>query len=394
MPRTNITAALAGIAVIAALLLSSCSQTVTGSNAVALVNCMLIDGTGVLPVKDAAVIIENGKITSAGPKSAATIPAGARIVDLKGATLLPGFINAHVHRAYDEQTLQSWLAAGVTTVRDEAPMIGGDFLAKRDELNKKAANATIVSATPILTVPGGYGTPSFTSAQEAKKKAEEYITRGADIIKFSIEDDLQGRTWAMPTADEVKALVDAAHAGKHRASVHISHTRNLQWAIDAGVDDIAHMVVEPFSNETVSQIVLKGIYWEPTLELWQGVSTMHSLNWIDICINNLSIFYKAGGKVALGTDFAGYTTSFDKGFPITEARLMKQAGMTNMDIIVAGTKNAAYVCSLDGVTGTVEAGRDADLLIVTGDPLSDLDALLNVQMVVHKGQIIVDNISK
>jgi imidazolonepropionase-like amidohydrolase len=370
---------------------SSCSPAATDAGTLALTNCRMIDGTGAGPAENAVVLIQAGKVTAAGPAASVTVPAGAQTIDLQGATVLPGFVNAHVHRAYDEQQLQAWLAAGVTAVRDEAPMIGGDFLTERDRLNRDTANATIISATPILTVPGGYGTASFTSAGEASGKVKDYIGRGADIVKFSIEDDLQGRTWTLPTLDEVKAIVDAAHEGHRKASVHITHVRNLNWAVEAGVDDIAHMVVEPLSDETAAKIAQKGICWVPTLELWKGVSEMYALNWLDIAVENLSAFYKAGGKVALGTDFAGYTCSFDKGFPITEVQLMQRAGMTNMDIIVAGTKNAAYVCGRDDAIGTVEAGKDADLLIVNGDPLADLNALLDVRMVVHKGVVVVDN---
>ena len=104
----------------------------------------------------------------------------------------------------------------------------------------------------------------------------------------------------------------------------------------------------------INEMVKNDIYWVPALELWNGVSKMHSLDWIDIAVKNLGNFYKAGGKIALGTDYAGYTCSFDKGFPITEVSLMKSAGMSNMDIIVAATKNAAYTCGILNETGTLD----------------------------------------
>jgi imidazolonepropionase-like amidohydrolase len=91
----------------------------------------------------------------------------------------------------------------------------------------------------------------------------------------------------------------------------------------------------------------------------------------------------------LGTDFAGYTISFDTGFPITEVNLMKQAGMTPMDIIIAGTKNAAHVCGLESTLGTIEVGKVADLLVVGGDPLTEMPDW-SVRMVVHGGEIVVD----
>jgi imidazolonepropionase-like amidohydrolase len=350
----------------------------------------VIDGTGASPVDNAIIVIKGNVIAAVGARDSIAIPEGAKKIDLKGATVMPGFINAHVHDAYNEQNLESWLMGGVTTVRDESPLATVNFLSERDRLNKDPAHSTIVSATPILAPKEGYGQDFFTSADTASKKVTQYITQGVDIIKFSIEDDMAGSTWTLPTYEEVKAIVGIAHGCGYRVSVHIGHERNLQWAIDAGVDDIAHMVVEPISKETAERIVQKGIYWVPTLELWNGVSKDYDLDWIDVAIENLSTFYKAGGKVALGTDFAGYPGNFDNGFPVTEVNLMKQAGMTPMDIIVAGTQNAAHVCGLGDTLGTIETGKLADLLVVDGDPLAE-NPLLTVRMVIHGGKIVVHN---
>jgi imidazolonepropionase-like amidohydrolase len=102
----------------------------------------------------------------------------------------------------------------------------------------------------------------------------------------------------------------------------------------------------------------------------------------------LSRFVKAGGKVALGTDYAGYNAVFDLGMPVTEIELLREAGMTPMQIIVAATSNAARVCNLDHELGTLAPGKIADVLIVDGDPLADLGSLTRVRMVIHNGVII------
>jgi imidazolonepropionase-like amidohydrolase len=115
---------------------------------------------------------------------------------------------------------------------------------------------------------------------------------------------------------------------------------------------------------------------------------MYHLNWEDVAINNLSIFYKAGGKIALGTDYDGFTCTFDKGFPITEVKAMKKSGMSNMDIIIAGTKNAATVCGMEKKIGTLAPGKIADILILKDNPLYDIDNLKNTYMVIHNGQIV------
>ncbi len=350
-----------------------------------LYNGTLIDGTGNEPKEHIKVTVRDGRITAVEENTDAPDKTEAdNLIDLKGGFLLPGFINAHVHRACNETNLKNWLKGGVTTVRD---LGSGDVVGYREKYNSDNGNSFIVLGNSILAPTGGYGNMFYDSAEDVKETVEELVGKDYDIIKFSLEDDLMGRKWAMPTYDEVKAIVDTAHGNNRKVSVHISHVRNLQWAIEAGVDDISHMVVEPLDSKTIEAIVENGIYWIPTLELWNGVSKTHNLDWDKIAIKNLEAFYKMGGKIALGTDFAGYTCEFDKGLPITEIHLMQKAGMKNMDIIVAATRNAAAVCDMEEETGTVEPGKRADLLIVEGDPLTDMDALLNVKMVIHNGVI-------
>ena len=131
--------------------------------------------------------------------------------------------------------------------------------------------------------------------------------------------------------------------------------------------------------------------WVPTLELWQGVSRCYGLSWSTVAASNLRRFVEAGGVVALGTDFAGYSTPFDLGMPITEIQLMREAGMTAMQIVEAATRNAAVVCGLGDSLGTIEPGKIADLLVLAGDPLADLDVLTSVVMVIRDGVVIRDD---
>jgi imidazolonepropionase-like amidohydrolase len=157
-------------------------------------------------------------------------------------------------------------------------------------------------------------------------------------------------------------------------------------ALKAEVNDIAHMVTDDPSDDLIQRVVNQGVYWVPTLELWHGVG--YGLG--DVAIHNLRRFVKSGGLVALGTDFDGYNCPFDLGMPIREVRWMREAGMTPMQIIVAATKNASHVCNLEDKIGTLEKGKTADILIVKGNPLRDIEALLNPRMVIHGGEIIRD----
>jgi hypothetical protein len=146
--------------------------------AVYLTNCQLIDGTGAPPVDNAIIAFEGGIITEVGTSDSNAIPKGARVIDLNGATVMPGFINAHVHNAYNEQNLENWLMAGVTTVRDEAPWVSGNFLAERDRLNKDPAHARIVSASPILSVPGGLWPWFLQLRRYGNQNGEPVYSRG------------------------------------------------------------------------------------------------------------------------------------------------------------------------------------------------------------------------
>lgn len=379
------------------LTLCSCSQkAITSTNTegkmLALENFILIDGTGSQPVKDKVILINKDRILKVDDKEKVEIPDKCEKVNLMGCTLMPGFINTHVHNAYDEKQLQRWLASGVTTVRDLSARNFTDYVQKRDQYNKTPANAHLVSASPILKPPGGYGWITVDTPEAAKDTVNKLIDSNVDLIKFSLEDDLQGKKWPILSADMAKTIVDTAHARNKRTSVHISHARNLRTAIDAGVDEMSHMVVEKMDNNIISEIVSKNIYIIPTLELWQGVSKMHNIKWDKTAMENLSNFYKAGGKIAFGTDYEGYTCSFDKDFPITEVTLMQKAGMSNMDIIVSATKNAAFVCELDKELGTIEEGKKADILVVKGNPAEDISTLTKTKLVIHEGNIIVNKV--
>ena len=354
-----------------------------------LVNGILIDGSGAAPVIDAVVVIDQERIVAVGNRLEIDVPSDVPTIDVGGAVILPGFINAHVHGGYNEDRLAAWAQEGVTTVRD----LGND--GKLDELieirkiaSQDARYARLVAAGPILTTKGGYGTRKVNSVTEAQSTVSILVNAGVNLIKVGIEDDLQGRTWPMLSVEEITAIVESAHSGNVPVSAHVSRSDHVEMALDAGVDDAAHMVIDEISDDLITRMIIADMYWVPTLELWNCVDSLHFVHYGDQAVQNLTRFTQAGGLVALGTDYAGYRCNFDLGMPITEIELMQQAGMSPMQIIIAATKNAAHVCNLDAEIGTLEVGKIADILVVNGDPLEDLTALLNVRMVIHDGVII------
>ncbi|MFC2133858.1 amidohydrolase family protein [Bacteroidota bacterium] len=365
----------------------------TNSNVIALINATLIDGNGLDPLIDAVVLIENDRILSVGTSSDITIPDGAEIIDLNAGYILPGFFNTHVHDGYNTGNLRQWSREGVTTVRDLADLLFNisTTYQTRNNLLINNLNARLVAAGPIVTTVGGYGGYYVTSPSDAVTKVNDLIDAGADLIKIAIEDNLQGRSWPMLSQEEVNAIVETAHNGNIPVSAHISRSHQLAMAIEAGVDDVNHMIVDYLSPALIVQMIEIDMYWVPTLELWYGVSGLYGSGWYTVPRENLRRFVEAGGKVALGTDYAGYTTPFDLGMPMTEIEKMTEAGMTPMQIIVAATKNAAHVCNLENDLGTIETGKIADLFVVTGNPLEDLETLMDISLVIHNGVIIVSN---
>jgi imidazolonepropionase-like amidohydrolase len=368
------------------------TRTETESGALALVNGTLIDGTGADPLPDAALVIRAGRIVAAGPRAAVTIPPDARLIDVQGAAILPGFVNAHVHQGFSERNLEAWASAGVTTVRDLGNSPRDDLFSQRDALLKDDRHARLVAAGPMVTVPKGYpmvpwGSPGLTvtSPEDAAAKVNHLLDVGADVIKIALESGgIFGRTIPVLSAEEAAAIVKVAHQRGILVSAHILSSADLDRALDAGVDDVAHMAADTVLDPSIKRMLDSGTYWVPTLELWKRVGGGND----GTAVANLKRYVAAGGKVALGTDYAGYNAVFDLGMPVTEIELMQKAGMTPMQIIVAGTRNAAHVCNLENELGTLQAGKIADVLVVNGDPLHDMQVLTRVRLVIHNGRVI------
>ena len=372
-------------------LLAGCCPTLPRTGDLALVGGNLIDGTGADPIAGAAVIVQGGRITAVGPRAQVTVPAGIQTIDVRGATILPGFINAHVHGSYDEDTLKAWTRGGVTTVRDMATgQPPEDAFAFRDGVRADLQCARLVAAGPMVTVPGGYpiarwsvDSITVTSPEDACQKVNQLLDDGADFIKIPLESGaIFGQKMPMLSPEEVATIVETAHARGAWVSAHVSVTQDLEKALDAGVDDIAHMVTDELPDELAARVVESGTYWVPTLELWKGVGYGLGAHVVD----NLRRFIEAGGQVALGTDYAGAPdVDFDLGMPIDEVVWMQETGMTATQIIVAATKHAARVCTLDQEIGTLEVDKIADILVVDGDPLEDIQALTKTRLVFREG---------
>jgi imidazolonepropionase-like amidohydrolase len=356
------------------------------------VNGTLVDGTGAAPLPDAVLAIgDRGRIVGVGLRGQVEIPAGTEVIDVQGATIMPGFINAHVHDGYSAANLEAWARAGVTTVRDEAINQRGvllkDLILRRDAAWTNPRYARLVSAGWMITAPGGYGQLGVSTADEAGRWVAEELDAGADLIKVAVEDGIAGRTdQPVLSAAALQAAVAAAHARGKPISAHVTDARFLETIVNAGVDDAAHVTWDLVPDAVFQQMIAQHITMVPTLTVLEAYGSGAGAQ------ANLRRFVALGGSVALGNDYTDIPQNnfphFELGMPMHEIERMAESGMTAMQIIVAATRNAAHVCGLDDELGTLETGKTADVLVVNGDPLRDLNALTNVRLVIHRGIVI------
>jgi len=331
--------------------------------------------------------VRDGIIIAAGKESKVTIPEGASRVDLGGATVMPGFINAHVHHGYKEENLRSWAMAGVTTVRDLAnldmPYLEGIEL--RNRLRGDPSLARLLVAGPGLTVPGGYGTRYLSSTAETEAAVNELADLGVDVIKLTFEDGYAGRH-NMPkmTEAEYRAAVRVAHARHLKVIGHVTSSDNLKTLIEMGVDQIAHLPYDTVPDAIMKKAIARKLPVMPTITVFDGFGVSSGAR------GNLARFHSAGAIIALGDDYGGGPGRFELGMPMREVAWMKGAGMSGIEVIKSCTSVAARVCGVEDIVGSIRPGLRADLLAVRGDPLADLAALTDIRLVMRDGVIIND----
>jgi imidazolonepropionase-like amidohydrolase len=295
---------------------------------------------------------------------------GAAVFDARGMTLTPGFIDAHVHIGFYEPGRV--LRGGVTTVRD----LGWPA----DEIHALTARSRdagfdgpeILAAGPILTAPGGYPTratwaPPGTGrevrdAAEARSAVQEVAEHGASVIKVSLNPSV-GPTLDAPT---LAAIVERAHEKGLKVTGHVHGTNELEKALDARMDELAHMLMgdEVISARTIDRMVASGMAVVPTLSCRFGHERRTA-------IGNLVRFREAGGKVIYGTDLGneGPRPGIDR----REVEGMVHAGYSVSDVIRSATVDAAEWLGLND-RGALMPGRLADI-VAFGDALDVTEPL-------------------
>jgi imidazolonepropionase-like amidohydrolase len=340
----------------------------------------ILVGPRLEPVRGGTVTIERNEIAAVGLRGVT-----ADVVDLPGTTLLPGFIDAHVHIALADPG--SVLRGGVTTARDLAWTPEEIWRLVERSQDELFDGPRLMAAGRMLTVAGGYpmkagwapaGTGRVVSSPEdAAHAVEEQADAGACVIKVALNEAVG------PTLDRdvLGAIVHSAHMRGLKVSGHVTGMRELNKALDAGVDELAHMLMshERIPKETIARMVEQGMTVVPTLSCRFGADR-------DTALDNLTGFLHAGGRVVYGTDLGneGPEPGIDK----REIAAMVLAGMSGHQIIASATVESAAWLGLSD-TGFLVPEARADLLAVAGDPLTDPSALTNVAAVWRGGRRVV-----
>jgi imidazolonepropionase-like amidohydrolase len=389
----------------------------------------LIDGKSDKPVENALILIEGDKIVSVTAGGSA--PAGAEVIDLSKATVLPGFMDVHTHvllqgdvtaAEYDEQLLKQStpyrailaarnaeiaLSHGFTVMRDletEGAMYA-DVDVKRAIANGEVPGPRMQVATRAMTPTGMYpllgyswelklptGVQYVDGVEGARKAVREQVMYGADWIKYysdrryHFEADGVLHSMVNFTDEEAKAIVDEAHRLGKKVAAHAIGNEGIAAALRAGVDSIEHG--DAISEPQMEEMVKRGVYWVPTITVLAYVAPGRGGEWSKMVDNVKSTFAKALKKdvrIALGTDAGGF--DWKKINQAKEFEYYVQYGMTPMQAIRTGTTLAAELLGLSDKAGTIEAGKWADIVAVSGDPLKDITELQKIKFVMKGGSV-------
>jgi imidazolonepropionase-like amidohydrolase len=374
----------------------------------------LIDGKNNLPTTNAIILIEGERITAVGRD--VKIPAGAKVVDLSKATVLPGLIDTHTHLTYhyDTQPIETMdvtaryaaenarltLMAGFTTVRNLADTRGADF-ALRDHINSGAIPGPrmLASGAPLIR----RAEPDPASDMKPRLAAvrlfvRQQIAAGADVIKIFVTAGAGGGSALLFTEEEIRAVVDEAAKAHLRVAAHAHSTEGIKAAVRAGVASVEH--ASYLDDQAIELMIAHHTAMVPTLYLpnhylahrdkfnfdeprWQALETLRQQT-----PGNFAKALKAGVWIVMGSDaVAGY-----HGGNAKEIEWMVKNGMTPAQAIRATTADAALLLGWEDRIGSIEIGKFADVIAVAGDPLEDITELQRVRFVMKDGTVIKNEV--
>jgi imidazolonepropionase-like amidohydrolase len=383
---------------------------------------MLVNGAGET-LMDAVVVVEGDRIIKIG-KGNGAVPRGVDVIDLRRYTAIPGLIDLHTHMAYaclpscnkplsqGPPERQVWLAfafenarrtleCGVTTVRDLGALDGVDY-AVRAQINAGEKNGPrmFVAGQGITSQDLAAGPPD-TAVRTAwlAQQVETRIKAGSDWIKVfgSLGGFQSVDTTQTVTFEEMKAIVDAAHAFGRPVAIHSYGPTGVKDAVRAGADSVEHGI--DLDDETIAEMVKRGTVWVPTIDHNRYyVDAKDEYGFAPESIGPLQQYtaknlestkraFKAGVKIGMGSD--AVFSMF--GQNTRELTWLIKAGMTPAQALASATTIPAALLGHSKDLGAVAPGYFADLVAVEGDPLKDIGVVVNnVRWVMKGGVVVVD----
>jgi len=416
-----------GILFMTACMLSTAHAQDQAQNRVALVGGSVVDIHGGSPISDAVVLVEGERIAAIGKAGEIDIPEGTELIDVKGAWLIPGLMNMHVHLGLKlpgtmgaelanesagaltlrmaQGALES-LQAGVTTIRLPGDDGHGDLDLKRAIEKGQAHGPRIFSAGESLVITGGHGSERGKTYNDGPyeliKAARREISAGASWVKILISGGIAtnggGIAEALMTPEEINAVVDAAHRFGAKVAAHSGSPQATSVAVDAGVDSIEHGYY--LDRPVLKKMAKAGTWYVPTIVVSQPATApffkkIGSPQWYldrrdsvgKVHWQALQMAIEEGVNIGLGTDQLPGEPNDGTTSTVREAQYYVEAGMTDLQALQSATIQTARMLGAEKDIGSLEAGKFADIVVVSADPTKDIKALRDIQLVMKGGKV-------
>jgi len=388
----------------------------SSTSTIAIVGATLIDGRGGPAIVDSVVIVRGDRIAAVGNRTSVSIPSGAEVIDAKGLTLLPGLIDSHFHIDGDDPLPALYLSHGVTSLRDP-----GQWIEAYDAARKASAPVPrlFLCGPHLDSPPPAYPNDSYIvrDADETRNAVNRFVDDGASAIKVYFR---------LPLA-LMKVAIETAHSRGVPVMGHLEIV-DARDAINAGIDGIEHAtsfgtallplrdaekyrqamladnkarvegrykmwnsidLTTPQAKALFKLIVDRGVFVSPTLAVFErqpgdkdtGSVHVHAFKQMEAFVGMAN---KAGAKVVVGSH--SDVPHAKRGWAYQrELELLVESGLTPMQALVGGTLENARYFRIDDRLGSIEQGKQADLILVEGDPLKDISKMRRIKRVMLNG---------